>query len=92
MSFEEKRRLLLQFDALIRNKTKGTSRQFARQMNVSESTFFRLLDCMRGELEAPILFDDEYSRYTYQKKGRIYIGFIPEIQATNNIDHNIFEK
>lgn len=80
MSFEEKRRLVLQFDSLIRSKSSGNSKELAKRLNISESTFYRLLDHMRGELEAPIIFDDEYSRYIYQRSGRIHIGFIPDIQ------------
>ena len=77
MSLEEKVRLLLHLDSLIRIKTPGKAKDLARKMNTSERTFFSLLKFAREELNAPIVFDHARNCYCYSKEGGIHFGFLP---------------
>jgi hypothetical protein len=55
LSIEEKKRLLLHLDALIRSSVKGTAHDYAKKLGVSQATFFRLIGYMKQELDAPIV-------------------------------------
>jgi len=77
MSLEEKVRLLLAFDVLIRSKVKGTAKDYVDRLTISKSTFFRLLDCMRNEFNARIVYDKDVGRYAYKKEGMLIFGFVP---------------
>lgn len=77
MSLEEKRRLLLAFDVLIRSNVKGTAQAYAERLRVSKSTFFRLLEYMRNELCVPIVYDAARGGYVYNKEGMLLFGFVP---------------
>ncbi|MEJ7645184.1 MAG: hypothetical protein WKF87_11355 [Chryseolinea sp.] len=77
MSLEEKRRLILSLDHLIRRKTPGTAIDMSRRLGVSRSTFFRLIEYMREDLVAPVSFDEDKGRYCYAQDGIIVIRFVP---------------
>jgi predicted DNA-binding transcriptional regulator YafY len=80
MSLEEKRRLILSMDSMIRSKVPGTAEELAAKLGVSRSTFFRLIEYMREELFAPIVFDVNRNRYLYEEEGVVFFRFVP-IQA-----------
>lgn len=75
MSHEEKRRLLIAFDALVRSKAKGTAEDFAHRLGVSRM-FFRLVKYMREELQVPIIYEDAEKRYIYEREGALVFGFV----------------
>lgn len=77
MSLEEKRRLILALDNLIRSKIPGKADYLAKRLGVSRSTFFRLIEYMREELYAPVFFDPHQNRYAYEKEGIIMFRFLP---------------
>lgn len=77
MSLEEKRRLILAFDVLIRSKVPGRANYLAGRLGVSRSTFFRLIDYMREELYAPVIFNTEQNRYAYEREGIVMFRFLP---------------
>lgn len=77
MSLEEKRRLILALDTLIRSKIPGKADYLAKRLGVSRSTFFRLIEYMRDELYAPVFFDTHRNRYAYEKEGIIMFRFLP---------------
>ena len=77
MSLEEKRRLILAFDVLIRSKVPGRADYLAGRLGVSRSTFFRLIDYMREELYAPVIFNAAQNRYAYEREGIIMFRFLP---------------
>ncbi|MBL7850814.1 MAG: hypothetical protein JNN04_07930 [Cyclobacteriaceae bacterium] len=91
MTFQERTRLLLQFDELIRRKYKADAGGYARKLGISRGSFFRLLACMREEFQAPIQFEKSTQCYAYTRKGRIYIGFVPDPEDTSN-DHPAANK
>lgn len=76
MSLEEKRRLLLAFDALIRSNFKGTPLEYAQRLRISRSTFFRLVDYMKGELQTPVSYNADIRKYIYRKEGMLLFGFV----------------
>jgi hypothetical protein len=76
MTFEERRRLILQFDELIRRKHRADSAGYARSLGLARGTFFRLLASLRDELGAPIRYEKVSRCYQYDRSGRIYIGFL----------------
>lgn len=77
MSLEEKRRLILSLDQLIRSKTAGTAIHLSRRLGISRSTFFRLIEYMREDLFAPVFFDEDKGRYSYAQDGLIVMRFLP---------------
>jgi predicted DNA-binding transcriptional regulator YafY len=77
MSLEEKRRLILAFDVLIRSKVPGRAEYLAKRLGVSRSTFFRLIEYMREELYAPVIFDADKNRYAYESEGIVMFRFLP---------------
>jgi len=77
MSLEEKRRLILALDVLIRSKVRGKADYMARRLGISRSTFFRLIEYMREDLYAPLIFDASQSRYMYERDGIIMFRFLP---------------
>lgn len=76
MSLEEKIRLMMAIDSLIKRKVPGNAADYAGRLNISRSTFFRLLQYMRTELKVPITHDKVRNRYLYQEDGRLYFGFV----------------
>ena len=77
MSLEEKRRLILALDVLIRSKVRGKADYMARRLGISRSTFFRLIEYMREDLYAPLIFDASQSRYAYER-ALSCSGFYPQ--------------
>jgi hypothetical protein len=77
MSLEDKRRLILELDFLIRTKTPGKPEALARRLGVSRSTLFRLIEYMKGELNAPVMFDAVNDRYIYGEEGIVMFSFLP---------------
>ena len=77
MSLEEKRRLILAFDVLIRSKVPGKAEYMSKRLGISRSTFFRLIEYMREELYAPVIFDNEHNRYAYEMDGIVMFRFLP---------------
>lgn len=77
MSLEEKRRLILELDRMIRGRIKGTSFDYAERLGISKSTLFRLLDYVKDELNAPIVYSPAEGRYVYEVEGALFFGFLP---------------
>lgn len=78
MSLEEKSRLILALDVLIRSKIPGKADYLAKRLGISRSTFFRLIEYMREELYAPVYFDSAMNRYSYEEEGIILFRFVPK--------------
>lgn len=64
-------------DSLIRRKIPGRAEDLARRLNISRSTFFRLIEYMREELYAPVYFDASRNSYAYEMEGIIMFRFLP---------------
>lgn len=77
MTFEERVRLIKRFDSLIKRRYKGNSGEYARKMDISRAAFFRLLDYIKTELEAPVCYCKANGYYEYCKNGSMFFGFLP---------------
>jgi hypothetical protein len=78
MTFQERTRIVLQFDELIRRKHKADAAGYARKLGISRGSFFRLLSSMRDEFQAPIHYEKASQCYQYTAKGRMHFGFVSE--------------
>ena len=76
MSIEEKLKLILTFDDLVKRKLKGNGLDYAVTMGISRSTFFRLLEVIKYEFNAPVVYNKERNRYEYEREGAMFFGFI----------------
>jgi hypothetical protein len=96
MSLEEKRRLILAFDVLIRSKVPGKAEHIARRLCISRSTFFRLIEYMREELCAPVIFDTDQNRYAYEREGIVMFRFLPaeiiDVEKARRIVGGLWKK
>lgn len=88
MSFEERIRLIKHLDSLIRRKHKGSSVDYAVKMNVSRSAFFRLLDYVKNEFNAPICYNKTNGYYEYCKSGLMIFGFLTDEALTEEVRKN----
>lgn len=78
MTFQERTRLILQLDELIRRRYKADADDYARKLGISRGSFFRLLASMRDEFQAPIRYEKTEQCYQYTRKGRMHFGFVAE--------------
>ena len=104
MTFEERLRLIKKLDGLIKRKYKGNSSEYARKLNVSDATFFRLLEYVKTEFDAPISYCKKNGYYEYCRSGIMFFGFLPveilteegmkKIQAgiTSYMSNSVFSK
>ena len=76
MEIEEKLKLILAFDNLVRRKLKGNGLDYAVMMGISRSTFFRLLVVIKYEFNAPVVYNKDFNRYEYEREGAMFFGFI----------------
>lgn len=82
MKFIEQIYRLEQTDQLIRMEVTGCSENFARKLNVSRSTLFELLKCLK-QLGADIYYNHDKLSYVY--KVPIKLVFKLEKQELNKI-------
>ena len=76
MTFEERIRIFRSLDNLINRKYRGKSKDYATKLGISRSAFFRILEYLRDEFGVPVIYKKADNRYTYQKKGSMYFGFL----------------
>ena len=90
MSFEEKTELIMAFDALIRRKVPGNAEVIAERLHISRRTFFRLIESMRENLDAPVYYNELTKRYEYRKQGKI--EFIFQFVPLKELDKTEIKK
>lgn len=66
MTFHQQNDRIKRFDGFIRRKGTGTPEDFAKKMNISRATLFRLLDYFRS-LGAKIVYNKERRTYYYEE-------------------------
>ena len=76
---QEKRELIKRIDQLIRMKVSGNAQELANRLGISRSTFFRVLEDMKENLGAPIVYNSILNGYEYEQEGRIHIGFFTSL-------------
>jgi len=62
-------------DQLIRLKATGTPEQFAEKMGMTPRHLSRYIRVMK-ELGAPIVYDRMSQSYSYEKEGRMVMGWV----------------
>lgn len=77
MTLEERIRLIKVLDTLLKRKMKGNSNDYASKLGISRSAFFRLIDYVRLEFNAPLIYNKVENRYEYEKAGMMVFGFLP---------------
>ena len=65
----------VQADQLIRLKATGTPQEFARKLNISERSLYRLLDKLKYDFDCPIVYCHLRQSYYYTREGRMQFGF-----------------
>jgi hypothetical protein len=85
MSIKEKRRMLFYLNSLLRSKTKGTVKEIACRLCMSESNLLAILDQLRKELNAPLVDENKVCPYVCLRPSLAH-----HIQCTQ--DHCPFQK
>ena len=85
MTFKEKNRLVLAIDNLINLKMAGNSKDYYAKLGIARSTFFLLLEYMRDELKAPVIYDRVQKRFRYTKEGAMFLGFLSSDIITEEV-------
>jgi hypothetical protein len=82
MTFERRVKLIARLDGLIKRKYRGTATDYARKLEISRAAFFRLLEFIKTDFDAPIEYNKTSGCYEYQKSGVMFFGFLPEAILT----------
>ena len=67
--------LLKRMDTLIRLKATGNSFEFADKLGISKDSVYRLIELMKADLNAPVVYNKHRKTFEYGKEGRLNIGF-----------------
>ena len=65
--------LMRKLDFLIRNNDTGSRAQLSRKLGISIPTLYRLIEEMKTELDAPIVYYNK--QYHYAEEGSLRLGF-----------------
>lgn len=68
MTFDERIRLIARLDNLIRLKFRGNARDYSRKLDISRATFFRMLNYLKTECGAPIVYSKVGGHYEYANR------------------------
>lgn len=68
-------RILHRMDNLIRRSATGTPEDFARRLGIARSSMFAMVDFLRDELKAPIIYSRFRDSYIYEYPPQFYLGF-----------------
>lgn len=78
MAFETRLQLIKYLNSLIARKFTGSSTEYARKLNISNTTSFRLLNHIREQYGVGINHNTFESCYEYERPCHLYLGFIYE--------------
>ena len=67
--------LIRRMDKLIRMKATGNYLEFANRLDISPAKLYRLLDLLKDDLEAPIIYNRHRGSFEYEREGCISLGF-----------------
>lgn len=67
--------LIRRIDKLIRMKATGNYLEFANRLDISPAKLYRLLDLLKEDLEAPIIYNKHRQSFEYAREGCIIIGY-----------------
>lgn len=78
--------LLKRMDTLIRLKATGNAFDFASKLDISKDSIYRLIEFMKIDLEAPIVYNKHQKTFEYSTEGRLNIGFELQSIATTEME------
>ena len=67
--------LIRRMDKLIQMKATGNYLEFARKLNISPAKLYRLIDLLRVDLGAPVIYNKQRGTFEYEQEGCILLGF-----------------
>jgi hypothetical protein len=67
--------LIRRMDRLIRMKATGNYLEFARILEISPAKLYRLIDLLRDDLDAPVIYNKQRGSFEYEREGCISLGF-----------------
>jgi len=76
--------LLMRIHSLIKRKGTGTPIQFARRLDISRATLFRLLRDLKDDFEAPIQYCKSRQSYFYSSNYKFDVSF-GEIEPVSSV-------
>jgi len=56
-------------------KATGNYLEFARTLEISPAKLYRLIDLLREDLGAPVVYNKYRGTFEYERDGCIYLGF-----------------
>ena len=62
-------------DRLIRLKATGNAFEFATKLEISKDSIYRLIEFMKSDLGAPIIYNKHQKTFEYTTEGCLNIGF-----------------
>lgn len=62
-------------DTLIRLKATGNVFEFADKLGVSKDTIYRLIEFMKDDLAAPVVYNKYQKTFEYETEGCLNLGF-----------------
>ena len=62
-------------DKLIRLKATGNYLEFARILDISPAKLYRLIDLLKEDLSAPIIYNKQRGSFEYEREGCISLRF-----------------
>jgi len=66
---------LKRMNGLIRRQATGSPKEFARKLDISESSLYNYIKKLREDFNAPVIFDFHRETYRYEEHGSLVIGF-----------------
>lgn len=81
MTFLEKLKVIERIDQLIRMKSTGTAKELGKKLDVSRSTVFEILNCMKA-MGADICYNEYKRSYYYMTEKEFTIGFVSTKKIT----------
>jgi Mn-dependent DtxR family transcriptional regulator len=93
MTFIEKLKTVERVDQLIRLKATGTPDDLASKLNVTRSTVYEIIECMKA-MDAEIKYCKSRKSFYYETEKVLAIGFVEKdkIKGGEKINFGIFEN
>ncbi len=75
--YSKKLAILKRIARLIRLKATGNCYEFADRLNTSKDTVYRLLELLKNDFKAPIVYNKQAKTYEYTRPGKLLLTFAP---------------
>lgn len=75
---------LKRMNELIKRRATGSPKQFAKKLEISESSMYNQLHRLRAFFGAPITYDADSESYCYEEEGELILEFRKLSEQENN--------